>query len=283
VFSFVYQGLGRTAAYTGQIGGTHGRSVVAWPEFGTFFVTVARWLLGQEEPGEFFTSVRREGREAVIAVEVDPEAGTPPDTSALSARVRDPRGALRDLVLERVGENRYEARYSLDTDGVSLATVRLGGDRFVSVPPIALPYSPEFERSPDPERGARLLRELALETGGSVDPTATALFEGARGGRAWRVVARELVLLALVLFVAEVAGRRLALWGSLRLPPSLARRVRRAASRARAAVAAPRAPVAQTAAPDEVEAEPAVPPPEPEGLESALGRARRAAERKLDR
>ena len=35
--------------------------------------------VGDLEPEEFFASVRREGRDAVITVEVDPEAPLPPD------------------------------------------------------------------------------------------------------------------------------------------------------------------------------------------------------------
>jgi len=37
---------------------------------------------------------------------------------------------------------------------------RLARDRAVTLPPLALPYSPEFERSLDPGRGERLMREL---------------------------------------------------------------------------------------------------------------------------
>ena len=100
------------------------------------------------------------------------------------------------------------------------------------------------------------------------------------------MIARELVLLALLLLVVEIAGRRLALWGSLRLPPSLARRLRHAVARARKAVARP--PVSEPAE----TLEPQGPPPEvveatleprSEGLGGALTRARRAAGRKLDR
>jgi hypothetical protein len=59
------------------------------------------------------------------------------------------------LPLERVGEHRYEVRTPLAREGVVLASVALGDDKMLSLPPLALPYSPEFEPSSDPHRGER--------------------------------------------------------------------------------------------------------------------------------
>ena len=300
VFAFMQQGLGRTAAYTGQIGGSFGGSVVAWDGFATFFVTAARWLLGQEEPEEFFTSVRREGKDAVLTVEVDPDAPMPPDTSQLTAVLASSDGRRTEVTLERTGEYLFEARYPLEQEGVLLGTVRLGENRFVSLPPIVLPYSPEFERSPDPERGERLLRRLARESGGEVGVPVNLLFRGEREGRAWRLVSRELVLLALILLLVEIAGRRLSLWSSLRVPPALStagafvasttRRLIPRLGQTRAARAPTPAPAARPDAPRDGPKRPSAPQPhaaEPaqgsEGLSAALSRARRAAEKKLDR
>jgi uncharacterized membrane protein len=293
MFSFVQNGLGRGAAYAGQIGGTHGQNVVAWPDFSAYFVTVGRWLVGQEEPEEFFASVRREGREAVLTVEVDVDAPLPPDTADLAAVITAADGARRELVLERTGAATYEARYPLDRAGVAVGTVALGGERFVSLPPIVLPYSPEFERSPDPERGERLLARLARETGGEVGVSAGRFFRGERGGTLWRVVTRELMLAALVLLLVEIAGRRLHLWGGVPIPaPVRAAGVRvQTATRALARRLATRRRRAPREVPSEPPASPAeaqVPPPEPiprsaGSVGSALSRARKAADRKLDR
>jgi Mg-chelatase subunit ChlD len=294
IFAFMQQGLGRSAAYTGQIGGTFGADVVAWDGFSTFFVTIGRWLLGNEEPEEFFTSVRREGKDAILSVEIDTNAPIPPDTSMLVANLASPNGTKMEVVLERTGDNLFEARYPLSQEGVTIGTVKLGDDRIVTLPPIVLPYSPEFERSPDPDRGIRLLRNLARESGGQVGGTATTFFRGERAGRLWRVISRELMIAALLFLLMEIAGRRLGLWGSV---GKLARRAgastSAAVSRARAKVRRkPRvARVATPAAGDAADAadaadEKPVAPPEPvkkASLGSALNRARREADRKLDR
>jgi uncharacterized membrane protein len=215
IFSYWYQGIGRSAAYCGQVGGTHGANITRWPGFSSFFVTLARWLVGQEVPTELFASVRRDGSMAVISVEVDPEAELPPDTSNLVTRIRQPDGKYTEHILERVSENRYEARIQLQEAGVTLGTLRLADGRFENLPPIVLPYSPEFERQEDPQAGERQLRELARMTGGEVAPAAHTLFRGERQAKAFRVISRELMLAALLLLLFEIAARRLALWGSL--------------------------------------------------------------------
>jgi len=291
LFAFMQQGLGRSAAYTGQIGGTHGGDVVSWEGFSTFFVTIGRWLLGNEEPEEFFTSVTREGKDAILSVEIDTNAPIPPDTSMLVASLAAPDGTKMELVLERTSDSLFEARYPLSQEGVTIGTVRLGDNRMVTLPPIVLPYSPEFERSPDPDRGLRLLRRLARESGGQVGGTATSFFRGERAGRLWRVISRELMIAALLLLLLEIAGRRLSLWGSVgKVARNAGVRTRAVASRVRAKVRRKPRParvtVPVTDQLDEAVVEDAPAPMEPAAkatLGSALNRARREADRKLDR
>ncbi|HUR29450.1 MAG TPA: VWA domain-containing protein [Planctomycetota bacterium] len=291
VFAFAQRGLGRVAAFTGELGGTFGQDVVAWPRFSSFFVTLARWLVGQEEPNDLFASTRREGREAVVALEVDANAATPPDTNQLLARITDPSGRVRELGLERVGEGRFEARFPLERDGISLGTLRVGDKRFVTLPPIALPYSPEFEKALDAAAPERLMRRIAEESGGTQVATAAEAWRGPRDAADWRLVVRECVLLALVLLVIEIAARRLELFAFVRRPRFVARwseklrALRPQRSRPRTAVAdVPDAPIApRKEAPSKLaqDAQTARKPEKPDenALSYALERARRAAQR----
>lgn len=281
LFAFAHRGLGRTAAYAGQIGGTFGADVAAWPDFAPFFVTVARFLQGLEEPESVFVSARREGASALVTVEIDRDASDPPDGRKLAARVLAPDGRTADVVLEPAGEDRFEGRFPLTTDGITLGTVALGDGRFAAIPPVSLPYSPEFERSPDPERGARTLRRLAKETGGAVDPAAGELFRGERGGRAVRLVARETALAALLLLLLEIAARRLALWGAILAP---LRKLRGALPAPRRRPKPPLAAPPSAAAPSA--AFPAGRKPAAESAPTvldALSSARKSAERRLGR
>lgn len=290
-FAFAYRGLGRTAAFAGQIGGKYGTDVVAWSGFAPFFVTVVRWLSGQEEPAELFATANRDGRDGVISVEVDPRATTPPDLSSARVRITAADGSTSSIPLERVGETRYEARAPLVREGVLLGSVVLGRDErgeesMLSLPPLALPYSPEFERSADPRRGERVLRTIASASGGEVAPPLGALFRGEREARVWRVVSRELVLLALLLLLVEIAFRRLQLWGSLGTLMARLRPSPRGAATSRSSTPTPTTtpsgvPVSR-AQPSEAAPASAQEPPR-ERIEDALTKARRAARRELDR
>ncbi|MCY2961375.1 MAG: VWA domain-containing protein [Planctomycetota bacterium] len=291
VFAFQQSGLGRSAAFTGQIGGTFGAGVLAWPDFPSFFATTGRWLVGQEEPGEVYASVRRDGKEAVVALDVDPERAAKLDLSKLEGRMRGGDGETRQLVFERVDEYRYEARAKLSTEGVALGSVALGDGRTIRLPPIALPYSPEFERGSDPARGERLLRRIATESGGLVNPSATELFRGERASKGWRPIGRELALLALVLLLLEIAVRRLELASFVRVPAVIRRTWSRLTTRpaqgARPAAVDPpgagRANVPPSATPDSPRA-PTTAGTEPApNVESALARARKAAGKRLER
>ena len=286
LFSYWYQGIGRSAAYCGQVGGSFGANITTWPGFSSFFVTVARWLVGQEAPSALFASVQREGTQAVISVELDPEAELPPDTSDLRARLRQPSGEYTEHLLERVSDLRYEARVPLTQAGVTLGTLRLADGRFENLAPIVLPYSPEFERQEDPQAGERLLRELARMSAGEVSPAAHTLFRGERRARVYRVISRELILAALLVLLLEIAARRLALWGSLL---RWTQRPRKAA--AQAEVEAPRSPAKTSASKPKPSPKPpaatqrGMPTRAPKlgDVSSALDQARKRAGRKLDR
>jgi hypothetical protein len=305
-FAFHYQGLGRAAAFTGQIGGKYGANVVAWPGFASFFVSTARWLVGQEEPADLFTRVRREGKDIVVEVEQDERAAARSDTSKLEAHWTAPDGTQTTVLLQRTGENRFEARQAIANEGITLGTLRLADGKFVTLPPVALPYSPEFEPSPDPQRGERLLRKLAEESGGVAGVNTSELWRGERSGQEWRVIARELVFAALIALLLEIAVRRLQLARSLRLPAFVRRwRERRAASRVTAptpgasasisrstsasgAESASRttSPATSTATSAEAPATASTPPPAKapaEDMASVLQRAKRSADRRLDR
>ena len=283
VFAFMQQGLGRTAAYAGQIGGTFGGDVLAWEGFAPMFVTICRWLVGQEEPTEFFPTVRREGSQAVLSVEVDTERAGTTDVGDLAAIINRPGGGRRELELQKVEPGLFEARVPLDREGVGVATIRVGEDRFVSLPPIVRAYSPEFERSPDPGRGERVLRQIARESSGEKGVTAPQLFRGSREGRSWRLVSRELALLALLILLVEIACRRLALFSSRRPRRPRAQREKARPQPEDSTSASrrdrPAEPTAGQVA--DQDAGPAA-APEPQ-LGSALSRARRAADRKLGR
>ncbi|MCP4916537.1 MAG: VWA domain-containing protein [Proteobacteria bacterium] len=275
LLAFHQVGLGRVAAYTGQVGGDYGRSLVGWPGFSELFVTTARWMAATEEPTDWYAGVRVDGQEAVVRLSATQDVELP----AVEVRLVDPDGTPRILEPVRVAEDRYELAVPLSTAGVTIGTVVIG-DAALPLPPMALVNSPEFRHQRDAGAGARSLRKVASVSGGRVDGPVDGLFEGESQGMAARVVSRELAVLALILLLLEIGGRRLRLWGNLDAV---------IASFARPAVDTPTPELPQKRArptePEPTDDDPSEPPPEPpeDGMGSALSKARSKARKKLDR
>lgn len=206
VVATMQAGLGRTAAFTPQIDGSFGLAEADWAEAANVLVTLARWISGQAPPAEYYTSVRREGREAVIRIEVDPELG---DGSPLTTRMVDPSGRSIPVELAPVGENQFEARVPLSEDGVYRFAAATEDGEVVPIDPIAVPYSPEYEARSERNAGERVLGTLARLSGGRLNPPTTELWRGDRGGRATRTWTHWFVLAGLLFLLFEIAWRRL--------------------------------------------------------------------------
>jgi len=287
LFAFHSVGLGRTVAYTGQIGGTYGVDVVRWADFSRFFVTSTRWISAQEEPQDWYTSVRREGGEAVLTVEAASTALSVP--VRLVANLEHPDGTQQDVVLARVSETVFEARVPLELQGVTIGSIAMD-DGVLQLPPLTLPYSPEFE-GVAVGQGETTLRQVARVSGGRLGASVGELYEGEVLAVGGRVMTRELVILAILLLLLEIAFRRLQLWGllDLRRGPSddrvdQARSVveRSRTQKRKVAAAKQAAPVGAKAAQSETEDE-ADEETEPDGLGDALNAARKRGRSRLDR
>jgi hypothetical protein len=276
-------GLGRSVAWTAQIGGSYGQSVVAWDGFPELAVTTARWLQLAEEPQTWFADASVQGSEARIRLEAASDRVSVP--GAVVASLVHPDGTQSSLRLARVSETSFEGRVALEGSGVTVGTLQLG-DTPLALPPLVVPQSPEFRHRRDASAGARALRKLAEISGGRSEASVSELFEGESQGQATRVLSRELGVLALLLLLVEIAGRRLQLWGEAEqlidkaLPsPSGKAPPRGTVSEPIARGPGPEAPD-EPGDPDDPDASP---PSEPEGIGSALSKAREKASRKLDR
>ncbi|MEM8885399.1 MAG: VWA domain-containing protein, partial [Planctomycetota bacterium] len=205
--AFWQHGLGRSVAFLGEADGRLSGGFASWEGYGSFFATVVRWVAGNEASGDVFAELRREGHEAVLSVEV--ERGDEAKLEQLRAQVTGPRGKQVAVLLRRVGEQRLEARIPLASDGVYRAAVQVGDDAFLRVPPITLPYSPEFEPRRDPQAGERDMARLVRIAEGRMEPTREQLFAGSRTGRGGTDLSTWAAIVALLCFLAEIATRRL--------------------------------------------------------------------------
>jgi Mg-chelatase subunit ChlD len=291
VLAFWHRGLGRVAALTAEVDGKYSGRLNAWSDFPSFSIGLARWLLGGDPPTGVQATIERQGSQGIVRVELDPDR--PRDGSAATrapiAVIVPPGSGDKEserLPLSWVGEHTLEARFALRNSGVYVGAVETAPGQVLPLPPLSLPYSPEFEPRADPEEGRATLREVARISGGT-DRTAWDDVFSTRGlrNRQVRDLVIPLALILLCLHLAEITGRRLllfaaapawlrsrvpsrssvgALWSRLRIP-------HRARTRPQPEVppAAPAA-MAETA-------------PDPAAVSSAMARAKSKAKNRIER
>lgn len=280
LLAFWQRGLGRSAAYLGEVDGEFTGPIGGFAAFDDLIATVGRWLGGAESADDVWAEVRREGHEAVVRVELAAEASSAAVEKLRAVQV-GPDGA-EPLWLERTGLREFTGRFALDAEGVHRVVLQTGTGDVVRLAPVSLPYSPEFEPRVDPGEGRRTLARLAEIAEGRVDPAAADLLSGSRVSQGIESLGAPLAWLALLFLIAEVAVRRLGvrLTAARRLGDALRTRIGAAGRSLRRSERTPAragaGPVG--AAPDE--------PPAPESkqgedapsdLGSVLDRARRRA------
>jgi Mg-chelatase subunit ChlD len=290
VLAFWHRGLGRVAALTAEVDGKYSGRLNAWSDFPSFSIGLARWLLGGDPPTGIQATIERQGSQGIVRVELDPDRprdGSTATRAPIAVIVPPGSGNAESerLALSWVGEHTLEARFALRSSGVYVGAVETVPGQVLPLPPLSLPYSPEFEPRADPEEGRSTLREVARITGGT-DRTAWDDVFSTRGlrNRQVRDLVIPLALILLGLHLVEIAGRRLLLFAAapawLRSHvPSLASLSARW-SRLRIPRPARARPQPEAAAASVTMAETA---PDPAAVSSAMARAKSKAKSRVER
>ncbi|HVU86491.1 MAG TPA: vWA domain-containing protein [Pirellulales bacterium] len=300
-------GLGRVLSYTGQADGQYTGALGKWPQVGEFFSSLARWVSAQEQglgPDMLLTQELRGGT-CHVELHLDSErektpfAAVPQLSVLLGKEGQKP--AAEHVPLRWTTADVLSADVPLRGEQTLLTSLELPGIGRATLPPVCLPYSPEFAPRPEGE-GLRTLERLARTTGG-VERINLADAWGDLPKRPRYVnLAPWLSMAAMLLLLAEVLQRRTGLLTSavrlLKMPALVRTRGevsadgtptgREAATPATRPAAVPlrTAPVARAAAPS-AEA-PAAPAPQPppasdEKVIDALSEARQRAARRTQR
>jgi Mg-chelatase subunit ChlD len=289
LLSFWHQGLGRVAALTLEVDGKYSGSLNRWKDFGGFATGLGRWLQGGDPPQGVRATMDREGGEGIVRLELDPDRkrGGADDIRSAAAAIAAPgdsaTGLSQRLNLEWTGENSLEARFPIQKVGIFLGAVDLGQGRFLPLPPVTLPYSPEYEPRVDPSEGRKTLLEIARISGGTERTAWGGVFNASLLRRRQVLdLVIPLALLLLLLHLAEIAGRRLFLFSAaetkirtIRLP-KLKLPVRKVRVK-------PIKPVDSPAIPAEPEKQSAKPTPAPVPTISPLERAKAKARERIER
>jgi Mg-chelatase subunit ChlD len=296
-------GTGRVLCYTGEADGKYAGPITGWPDVGHYFTSLVRWAAGQSGNLPKNMMLTQEVRNGVglVQLHLDPERKGEAFTSLPRMNVLTARpGATpeaRKMALRWVGPDTLAAEVPLSGSETALATVEVPGADPVSLPPVCLPYSPEFQPA-EGGRGVPALEHMARSTGGQMRLDLPGIWKDLPRHARLIPVAPWLLSLAVLLLLLEVLERRTGLlsqqghlvWEAAAVPAarirSRAGRRRRPAPVRREVPPVPAAPAPPIPAPEPAAEAPPPPPPaaeEPRPAEGMLEALRQARQRRRGR
>ncbi|MCG8403062.1 MAG: VWA domain-containing protein [Firmicutes bacterium] len=205
-------GLGRAVAWTPDAGGRWSTVWAGGHAFPRLWGNVLSWILPAENTGSLYVeagvvSSYSQGQGLEIRVE-DP--GDWQQVRQLNAVVTGPDGTVQTVPLEPSGPGRYQVRHHIDKPGAYLVGIKgdAGGrDTVLARGGAVAPYPPEYR-----ETGINMesLRAIAAAGGGAVlEKPEQAFADNLPSVQARRDLAPFLLALAALLWLVDVAGRRL--------------------------------------------------------------------------
>jgi hypothetical protein len=286
-------GAGRVVCYTGEADGQYAGAMAKYDKVGEYYTSLARWAAGSANALKDNMLLTQEIRDGVNVVQLhlDPErkgetfAGLPKVTTLRSLPGEAPK--TERSTLRWTGADTLTIEVPLDGGEMTLSTVEVPGYDPVPMPPVCVPYSPEFKPA-QTDRGLVTLEKLGRATGGQERLDLPGIWRDLPRHVRYIPIARWLLLAAVVLWLLEVFERRTSLLTSWRAArreePAEAPEPRRAAApralpalpKPKATKAAPAAPKAAAAAAPASPASPAL-PADADGIMEALRKARKRA------
>ena len=277
-------GTGRVLCYTGEADGKYAGPIARWKDAGHFFTSLGKWTtsLSRPLPAEMLLTQEVTGGVCKVQLHLDPRrkvlpfARMPKAIALRGLPGRPPATVTAEM--QWSSADTLTAHIPLAGSETLLCSVAIGETGQFSLPPVCLPYSPEFEPA-DAGKPAATLEDLARATGGIERVNLGAIW-GDLPARPRSVdLAPWLLIAATLLLLLEVFDRRTGLLSAVRVPR------RRAAASEPPAVEKPAArgprrqetPLQPAAAP---KAEPHPPAPD---IGDAFLQARRRARRRTDR
>jgi hypothetical protein len=206
-------GAGRVVCYTGEADGKYAGDMRNWPRIGDYYTSLARWTAGPTGTLRHNMLLTQEVREGVNVVQLhldperkgDPFSGLPAVKVLRSLPGQSPRAQTAKL--RWTGADTLAALVPLDSGETTLVTVDVPDQGPVALPPVCLPYSPEF-RPAQTDRGLVTLERLGRATGGKERIDLANIWQDLPRAVRLLPVDRWLLLAAVLCLLVEVFERR---------------------------------------------------------------------------
>jgi Mg-chelatase subunit ChlD len=213
-------GAGRVVCFTGEADGKYAGAFATWDRVGDYYTSLARWTAGPTGALRNNMLLTQEVREGINVVQLhldperkgDPFSGLPTVKVLRSLPGQAPR--TETAKLRWTGADTLALEVTLDSGETTLATVDVPGHGAVPLPPVCVPYSPEFRPSQS-DRGLVTLERLGRATGGKERIDLTNIWQDLPRQVRLMPVGRWLLLAAVLCLLVEVFERRTLLLSGL--------------------------------------------------------------------
>ena len=205
-------GAGRSVAWTSDLTGKWSADWMNWEQFPDVLAAWVKWTFPQFSTDPWHVQARLEGGDAELRITAQGAAGS----GSLTVAIAGEDGSAETLRPVPSAPGEYAVRLRNARPGAYFMQIRGDGESGGDMAGFVIPYSPEFRLSGE-EDGRELLGEIARLTGGrtlSSDQPGE-VFRIGRIKATDRVdLTRALLIAALLLWLADIAARRLSLpWG----------------------------------------------------------------------
>lgn len=210
-------GNGRVLAYTGEIDGKYTGAIAQWPQVGDYYTSLVRWVAGARAqlPGDMLVTQQVVNGVANITLQLDPERTSTNMTRA--PRVTTLAGqppAMAQAEMKWRTPDELGVEVPLEGSATYLSTVEVPGVGRVTLPPVALPYSPELAPA-QPGEGRAALERIARATGGKERLDVAGVWRDLPVRRHSIPLRTFLLVVAVLVLLLEVLERRMRIFSSV--------------------------------------------------------------------
>ncbi len=211
-------GLGTTVAFTSDAKSRWAAEWLTWPGYSKFWAQTIRHAMRKNDAKGITVEVVQRARRATVTLDAVDPSGRFLNGADSEITVIDPQLGERKLVLNQTAPGRYVAEFDTPHSGayhLNLSQRAANGGAVIhqQTRGLTVGYSDELRLRPT---NTELLQQIASATGGRFDPKPSeALLDAPSASGSPRLAQQtrplwpELVMLALVLFVLDVALRRI--------------------------------------------------------------------------
>jgi hypothetical protein len=208
-------GLGKTVAFTSDVKGRWSSEWVSWPDFPAFWAQIVRSAMRNRNTVGGQLLIDRHNDQVTVTLDAADATGRFRNQASTQLTVLPPGAAdRREIEMVQTAPGRYAASFQAATEGAYLIDVRQSDAQqltFQQSQGVSVGYPSELRLRPT---NVKRLQQIAEASGGMFDPTTEELLaDNDRSARRAEVLWPHLLGVALLLFVIDVALRRITMDG----------------------------------------------------------------------